>query len=265
MISLFITLFLSVFQPFGMGRMENSYDKYLFIGGYGLVTFFILFLDLIIIERIFQNFFKEKNWYLYKEIIWMFFVISTIGLGNVFYSSLFFNQNQQLTFAYIFTFQIVTFAVAIFPITIFAISKHNYLFKKHTAFASYVNDILKIENKQKQQNKTICLYSYNKNRNVEFEIDNLYFIEAKGNEIELHIYEDGIIVTKTLRNTLKVTLGYLQAYSKITQCHRAYIVNLSKIIKADGNSQGLLLKLTNCDINIPVSRSFVSTVKNKLS
>lgn len=60
LISLFVTLFLLVFQPFGIGQIENS--KYLFIGGFGLVSFFILVFDLIIIERLFHRFFDEKNW-----------------------------------------------------------------------------------------------------------------------------------------------------------------------------------------------------------
>ena len=38
-ISLFVILFLFVFQPFGINQIERSYDKYSIIGGYGLVTY----------------------------------------------------------------------------------------------------------------------------------------------------------------------------------------------------------------------------------
>lgn len=61
LISLFVSLFLLVFQPFGIGQIENCSNKYLFIGGFGFVTFTILVLDLIIIERLFCRFFKEKK------------------------------------------------------------------------------------------------------------------------------------------------------------------------------------------------------------
>jgi uncharacterized lipoprotein NlpE involved in copper resistance len=261
LISLFVTVFLLVFQPFGIGQIENS--KYLFICGFGLVTFFILVFDLIIIERLFHRFFKEKNWRLYKELFWLFCIISSIGLGNVLYVISF--SGQHLSLAYLINFQVLTFAVAIFPITIFTISKHNYLLRKHTTSAKDVNNSLKTESTVSQENKHISLYSYNEKAKVEFDINNLYYIESKGNDIELNLNENKFIVSKTLRNTLKKALGYLADSPELVQCHRAYIVNLSKVNKVEGNSQGLVLKFENCDIEVPVSRSFVNSIKSKLS
>ncbi len=190
--------------------------------------------------------------------------VFSIGLGNVFYTTLFFNQHHEFTLVYVINYQLITFAVSAFPITIFTIIKHNHLLKKHTASATYVNDSLKTESKHDQHNKYICLYSYNKTKKVEFDINDLYFIESKGNDIEFYFYEDNLITSKTLRNTLKKSLEYLADSAEIVQCHRAYIVNLNKINNVEGNSQGLVLKLANCDVEVPVSRSFVSTIKNKL-
>lgn len=261
LISLFVTVFLLVFQPFGIGQIENS--KYLFIGGFGLVSFFILVFDLIIIERLFHRFFNEKNWRLYKELFWLFCIIFSIGLGNVLYVISF--SGQHLSLAYIINFQVSTFAVAVFPISIFTISKHNYLLRKHTTSAKDVNDSLNTESTISQENKHISLYSYNEKAKVEFDINNLYYIESKGNDIELNLYENDLVISKTLRNTLKKALGYLADSPELVQCHRAYIVNLSKVNKVEGNSQGLVLKFANCDVEVPVSRSFVSTIKSKLS
>jgi hypothetical protein len=263
LISLFVTLFLFVFQPFGIGGIESHNGKYLFIGGFGLVSFIILIFDLIIIEHLFFHFFKEKNWRLYKELIWLFYIVFSIGLGNVFYTISF--SGQHLSLAYIINFQVITFAVAVFPITIFTLSKNNYLVKKHTTSANAANNGLKTEFIANQENKSICVYSYNEKAKEEFDINKLYYIESKGNDIELNLYENNRIVSKTLRNTLKKSFGYLADSPDFVQCHRAYIVNLSKVNKVEGNSQGLVLKLANCDIEVPVSRSFVSTIKSKLS
>lgn len=264
-ISLFVTLFLFVFQPFGIEGIERSIDKYIFIVGFGLVTFILLVIDLIIIERLFFRFFKEEKWNLFKELFWLFCVIFSIGLGNVFYITLFFDNNQELTLGYVMSFQLLTFAVATFPVSIFTIVKHHHLLKKHTASAYYVNENLKIESKYKQHNKHISLYSYNEKKKIEFDVNDLYFIESKGNEIELSLYENNLIVCKTLRNTLKKSLEYLADSAEIVQCHRAYLVNLNKINSVKGNSQGLVLKLTNCGIEVPVSRGFVSAIKMKLA
>lgn len=263
LISLFVTLFLFVFQPFGIGRIKINSGKYLFIGGFGLVTFVILIFDLIIIENLFTRFFKEKNWRLYKELFWLFCIIFTIGLGNSLYAISF--SGQHITLAYLIKFQITTFAVAIFPIIIFTISKHNFLLKQYTTSAKAVNNNLKTEFTASQENKIISLYSYNEKAKEEFNINNLYYIESKGNDIELNLYENNIIIKKTLRNTLKKSLEYLADSPDLVQCHRAYIVNLTKVNKVEGNSQGLVLKLANCDIEVAVSRSFVSTIKSKLT
>lgn len=264
LLSLFVTLFLLVFQPFGIERIGKRYDKYIFIGGFGLVTLISLVINLIIIERLFSRFFKEKDWCLYKELFWLFFVIFSIGIGNMFYIALFFNKHYEISMTNVLSYQLRTFAVATFPITLYTITKHNYLFKKHAASATYLNDSLKMESKHGQHNKYICLYSYNKTKKVEFDINDFYFIESKGNNVDIYFYEDDLITSKTLRNSLKKSLEYLADSADIVQCHRAYIVNLNKINNVEGNSQGLVLKLANCDIEVPVSRGFVDAIKMRL-
>ena len=89
-VSLFVALFLIVFQPFGINLMEKTYAKIIFLLGYGLITFIVLIIDLIILESIFPNFFKERNWVIWKEFIWLLWVIFSIGLGNAIYTAIFF-------------------------------------------------------------------------------------------------------------------------------------------------------------------------------
>jgi len=46
------------------------------------------------------------------------------------------------------------------------------------------------------------------------------------------------------------------------QCHRAYIINIEKVKKAEGNSQGFLLDIEGLDFKIPVSRNYVGKFKS---
>lgn len=80
-ISLFVALFLIIFRPFGINFFQSNF-KLLILSGYGLVTFCILIIDLIILENIFIKLFNERNWKIWKEFIWLFWVIFTIGLGK---------------------------------------------------------------------------------------------------------------------------------------------------------------------------------------
>lgn len=261
-ISLFVTIFLFVFQPFGIERIGSRNSKYLFIGGFGFVSFIIMVFDLIIVEHLFHRFFNEKNWRVYKEIFWLICIVFSIGLANVLYTTLF--SGQQLSLAYIVNFQVITLAVAVFPITVFTISKHNYLLRKHASSANDVNKNLNRESEASKGNCSISLYSYNEKAKEVFDINTLYYIESKGNDIELNLYEDNNFISKTLRNTLKKSLSYFVDSPELVQCHRAYIVNLTKVNRVEGNSQGLILKFENSNAEVPVSRSFVSSIKSKL-
>ncbi|PLX09668.1 MAG: hypothetical protein C0596_01215 [Marinilabiliales bacterium] len=46
--------------------------------------------------------------------------------------------------------------------------------------------------------------------------------------------------------------------------HRAYIVNIYKVKKVSGNSQGYVLTIENCEVQIPVSRSQTKLFKKAL-
>lgn len=262
-IALFVILFLLIFQPFGIGRIESNSERILFIGGFGLVSIVVLIFDLIIVERLFSRFFEEKNWCVYKELLWLLFVISSIGLGNVLYvTSL---SSEPLSFNFILNFQALTFAVALFPIGVFTLIKQNYLLKKYTTSAEDANENLEIFSPILQESKTVTVYSYNEKQKEEFAISNLNFIESRGNDIILHLDENNLALRKMLRNTLKNTLKYLANSPELVQCHRAYIVNLNNVNKVEGNSQGLVLRFANSDAEVPVSRSFVNSIKSQLN
>ena len=96
-------------------------------------------------------------------------------------------------------------------------------------------------------------------------MSNFLFIESSGNYIEVHYLENNKETRITVRNTIKNSINYFSHIPEVLQCHRAFIVNSSKIKNAKGNSQGLRLTLENCDSEVPVSRGYVEKIKNKVS
>lgn len=258
-ISLFVSLFLIIFQPFEISLMKDN-SKTIFLSGYGIITFLILITNLILIEKLFPKFFDEKTWTIWKEFLWLFWVIFSIGLGNAFYTAFILN-NSSPNFEFIINFQIVTLIVAVFPITILIISKQKYLLRKHLNSA---NDLNKNLDKEKNnQNRCIRFFTDIEKDLIEFDINDFYFIESSGNYIEIFLFEENKIIRKTYRSTLKRALEFFKDTYEIMQCHRAYIVNTKKITNATGNSQGLKLRLVNCNFEIPVSRGFVNSVREK--
>ena len=260
-ISIFIPLFLIVFQPFNIGLIKGN-AKILFLSGYGIVTLFALIIDLVLIEKLFPKFFDERNWTIWKEFIWLLWVIFSIGLGNAFYTAIVF-ENSKPTFEIIISFQFVTLVVALIPITILIISKQKYLLRKHIDSADSLNKNLQ-EKPNLVQNSTIKFFADNEKDFIEFDINEFLYIESSGNYIELYIQYNDKIIRKTFRSTLKRSLDFFANHPEIIQCHRAFLVNTSKIINAKGNSQGLRLSLENCETEVPVSRGYVERIKNKI-
>ena len=64
-----------------------------------------------------------------------------------------------------------------------------------------------------------------------------------------------------IRSTMKQAEAALEAFSAIRRCHRTYLLNVSKITRIDGNSQGYRAVLENCETTVPISRQYLSKLE----
>jgi len=263
LISLFVTIFLILFQPFGIHFMQNQ-NKLFILSGYGLVTFFVLFINLIVIENLFPKSFNEEKWTIGKEFLWLIWIIFCIGLGNAFYTYIVISDYFRFNLMYFVQFQIVTLTVGLIPASILIISKQKYLLQRNLNSAYSLNKDLKKDQHISSPHSLTRVYSDNEKDYIEFNPNDFYFVESSGNYIDIYIVQDNEIVRKTLRNTLKRALSFLEGIPEIIQCHRAFIVNITKITNAKGNSQGLRLQLKNCEKEVPVSRNYVHYIRTEL-
>jgi len=261
LISLFIAIFLIVFQPFDINLFESN-QKTFILAGYGIITFVVMVINLFLIEAIFPRFFDEKNWTLWKDFVWLIWIIFIIGLGNALYTYYIFGF--KFNFQSIINFQLITIIVSAFPVTILIITKQKYLLNKNLGTARDFNKIIEHPKTQFAGDQTIHFFADNEKDFIEFGINDFFFIESSGNYIEITILKDGKIIRKTFRSTLKRALEFFKTTPEIIQIHRAFIVNSAKITNAKGNSQGLILHLENCDYEVPVSRNYVDMVRNQI-
>lgn len=206
LISLFIALFLIIFQPFGINLFESK-QKILILAGYGFITFIALVINLIVIENFFRSFFAEKNWTLWKEFIWLIWIIFTIGLGNALYTFYVFD-NMKFNLQGLAAFQLITFMVSLFPITVLIISKQKYLLNKNLGTATDLNKKIEQPKTTSANNQVIHFYAENEKDYIEFGINDFFFIESSGNYIEIHFLKDSKIIRKTFRSTLKRAMEF---------------------------------------------------------
>lgn len=124
---------------------------------------------------------------------------------------------------------------------------------------------VKVKTNEEQVGIMITLHDQNlRGEDLSLPINNLLYIEAqKNNALVCYVAGD-----KIERRELRTTLTALKAdlpYDNIFQCHRSFLVNINNIESAKGNSNGYLLRFKECRDTIPVSRTFVPSLRKYLS
>jgi hypothetical protein len=264
LISLFVVAFLAFFQPFELSQANSKY-KILFIAGYGAVNFLVLFINTVLEHYLFPGLFKERSWKVYKEILWIAWILFTIGAGNFLYTKLMFNFPESYLLGFL-QFQLYTLAVGIFPIIVIVISNYNKRLKKNLEMARKMNmDLRDPGDLMKEEGKDINIMAENQKDSLQLAIKDLLFIQSEGNYISIFHKKEKEIRRSILRNTLKNIESELGAFSPpLFKTHRSYIVNLDLVEKIKGNSQGLQLYLSELDDFVPVSRSYINAVRKAL-
>ena len=229
--------------------------------GFGVVTMIMMIVDIVVIQYFFKKQFDYKQWTVQKQLIWLSWIIFSVGLGNFIYTSVFSLHWSWEAFIY---FQLVTLAVGLIPITALTIINQNRWLTENLKLAQEFNSSLKNENKA-AADESVTLIADNEKDSFQLELSNLLYIESTGNYIEIYYHKDGVLKNTLLRSTLKRTELQLEKHSSILKCHRAFLVNTSQIAEVKGNSQGLRLALKHTDTEIPVSRNFSKSLKEKLN
>jgi len=263
-ISLFVLLFLILFQPFGLSRTAMP-NKILFLAGYGGVTFIALVILLILAPRIFTNFFSFESWTVGKHILWLIIILFGIGIGNFLYSLYYIDQfiwNWKI----FLLFQAFTLLIGIFPIAIVTLISFNIRLRNNLKEASGLNQSIQGKRSEdSSKEKIIKLKGKNKDEYFSLSSENLLYIVSEGNYVQICYLEDSETKQKMLRNTIGNIKDQTKNVEFIVQCHRAFLVNIKKITESRGNAQGFTLSLEKSSSSIPVSRKFVPTIKEKLS
>ncbi len=258
-VSLFISLFLWLFQPFGLQTLDHEYKDLILIG-YGLVTFVILIFNLILIPKVFYTFYQDENWTILKEILHLSWIIISIGIGNYFYSYVF-SIIPWIGINGILVLILDTFFIAIIPITITIIIRQNVHLKQNIKHSHQINSHISDYLKEPANTKLILQSG---NQQLHFNIDEIIFFESEGNYINIHYLENQILKSKLIRNTLK-NIEERLSDKTFFKSHRAFIINTSFIEKVKGNSQGLSVQLINIEKEIPVSRSNIKEFKELMN
>lgn len=250
LISLFVFLFLYIFQPFGISTIKGSILLVTFL--YGLITLCCLLLTQVLMPRILQKYFDENSWNVGREILHTMVNVLLIALGNFLFSAYlnFFPWSTSTLLLFIG----FTLAVGAFPVVIQVLIRQNIYHRRNAATAQADNQVISERKADTQALAPICISSDEGQIEYEGPSSELLAVEASGNYVLLHIW--GSPKPKLIRATLSSLEEYLPDI--FFRSHRSWLINLEAVEKVEGNARGYTVKFDS-ELEAPVSRSKLKT------
>ncbi len=250
-VSLALSIFLYFFQPFEL-NMVSSKQKFIFSSLIGLITFSVLTFNLWVIPSYFSKVFDAEKWTVWKEIIWNTWLIASVGLAYYLFLKV-----MKIEFLTGIQF-IKLILLSVIPISLFVVINQNRLLKLNLTDAHMLNrKLMQKLNKIPRQ----VTFSSEYNERLTVDPEKIIVIRSAGNYIEIYFVHDSKLLKKMMRMTLKKAESLLSQFAFIVRTHRSFLVNIHHITHALGNSQGLKLSLQYLDFTVPVSRNFITRLK----
>ncbi len=263
-IGICVFIFMVLYKPFG----GDAFSAAFMIS----CAAFAALLTTVIIPLVFPKHFNENKWTLKRNLVWV------VWMNIIFLIIMFFGSNIYVIFRYNnfhdFTFENflwwfyiqIVFGIPL-GIIINLVNQY-YLLKKHHKIAVNINNTVEKEklepvqtslghdNQKRFPNNGLSPLEFeiDKFNKVTFAVDDLIYVEALGNYINIAYYnqENKKI---TIRETISNVEQKIGASELIYKPHRSYLVNLQNIENVTGDSQGLKIHLKGSEKIIPVSRN----------
>jgi hypothetical protein len=257
--SLFIYIFLMVFQPFGLAAIE--YRKPIYVGGFFAITFLVMIFSYYLLPMLFSNTFNPDGWTVRKNILFIFWQILFIGFFNWLYNA---TVGKGLTEQHnLLAFELSTVAVGIFPIIFVTFYAENYLSRKHELIADDLTHRIRVPDGHTVPGR-IRIVSENVKDFIEINLQDFICVQSEGNYVLVYYYQGRNVKRQFIRNSLTTIEGQLKGFDTVKRCHRSYIVNFEQVKRFSGNARNYSLHIDQLDFAIPVSRNFPKEIIESL-
>ena len=112
-----------------------------------------------------------------------------------------------------------------------------------------------------EHTEIINLMDNNGNLKLSVKLDNLYYIKAEDNYINVYYQRSGTIASYMLRCKMKTIEDNCVDISSLMRCHRSYIVNIKKVSVLHNEADGFILEFDREGLDsIPVSKTYTQKV-----
>ena len=112
-----------------------------------------------------------------------------------------------------------------------------------------------------EHTEIINLMDNNGNLKLSVKLDNLYYIKAEDNYINVFYQRSGAIASYMLRCKMQTIADNCVDSSSLMRCHRSYIVNISKVSVLHNEADGFIIDFEREGLeSIPISKTYSAKV-----
>ncbi len=192
---------------------------------------------------------NPQNWTLFRELSAILMVLLVMGCAVYFTGFLMEPQIDRWNFATFFDSVKKAVLLFVLPLGFFTVLNFRFWDVQLARKDSSTNP------DQNTKEELIQINSQLKKETLSFYPSELLYAASDGNYVIFFLKRDGGIKKEMIRNSISNIEDQLSHIPQIIRTHRAFIVNIHKVLLKKGNSLGLRLKLTGIDEDIPVSRN----------
>ena len=258
-----IFLVLYLLQPFGIAWIESG--KLWVTLGAACISAGVSSVFVWVLPWMFPRYYEERAWTLGKEVSGTLALLLCITVCVWLYVAWLCGVMPGVRL--FFTVLLWVLILGAFPTVLFAMWNRNIRLARNLREATELNLRLSQKPEAEETPPATLVFSGGTRETLELDARSFLYAESEGNYVRLHYFSpnDNRPVSKLLRLTMKQAEASVASAPFIVRCHRAFLVNLHRVSKVDGNSQGYRLRLEGCAEEVPVSRGYAKEVKNRLN
>ncbi|HLP73634.1 MAG TPA: LytTR family DNA-binding domain-containing protein [Bacteroidales bacterium] len=249
-IATFSFLFLILYKPLGV-KGARTFSLELTMAVYSLFSGISAFLAIILLKSI-KWFREEKEWTILKELLASLIVILATCLSVYFLGFIVEEPLPRWNLTTFFDSVSHAFLIGIIPFAFFIFVNYRYLFPHKIESLSVSGE--NVSDAMAEQ-KLIRISSQLKKESLSFYPSELIYAESDGNYVNFYLDKGSQVKKEVIRNSINNIEQQLSSIPFLFRTHRAFIVNLRKVLSKHGTTLGYNLKLSGTETKIPVSRN----------
>ena len=234
------------------------------------VAFFLIALCVVVISKRLMYSVRSREMTMLKFIVWNFSEVVVISLLYAFFTvegaDLGVIEPESISFDRIFGSALLYATISLGVPYVLCAMYFALQDKDNTIRLMNFSNVVTDFEMRPQDEKRITLYDNNGTMKFSIKQDNLYFIEADDNYIQVWYNDSNSEIRQYMLRCRLKTIEDSFSDSDLVRCHRKYIVNISKVNILKGEDKGYLLDMGIKDVDcIPVSKTYEQAVLSRFN